>query len=695
MKHRIYISRVVILLLACVAGGVNCAWAADVSYKLTQVSRVKAGGLYVFEQSGHVMSNTISSNALKTTATYQTTGLAGTEAYVWKLETASGGFYMRNVSLSSSSGYLNNTGSTTNVSFGEKSSVWTFAFTDDVALISNNSSDRFLGYTTPTSYAYRAYADGNQSIYPHAIVVYKLEEEIASPLASIALSGTYPTVFTEGSAFSHDGMTVTATYEDGNTKDVTSSATFSGYDMSTPGSQTVTVSYTESDVTATATYSITVNALPTHTVTWSINGSTTEVTYKQGAAITFPADPEGVGGKTFVGWTESIIAGTTDVEPTFVTSATMGDSDKTFYAVFADVTPGDQATVTDDLTASLINQAIYGTWSGKSHQSSAVYAGNSTTSDNDELQIRNTDDSGIVTTTSGGNVRKITVVWGNVSSGRTLDVYGKNTAYSSAADLYSATKQGTKLGSIVCGTSTELQVAGDYAYVGLCANNAAMWFGQISITWENGVADSYSGYCTNMATAYNVTITPAKYATFSAPQAVDFSATGITVYTAKADGSVVRLTAVPGGIVPAGTGVILYKNVAESQTVSVPVTESTASLTDNELVATLSRTLVGREGGAGYNYILQSDGAGGIVFNMATAEGAYMPAGRAYLSTTVDASAPASRLSIRFDDVTTGVAAPGSSISHSGDAVYSLQGQRCSPRARGIYIKGGKKHVVR
>lgn len=686
MKHYSHIFRAVALLLACFAGEVSGAWADEITYVFKSKSwtatvdgaeanwtSVKdGGGFYNYgiqvtktDKSASAISPRSFENISEIVATYNTNKSSGTGTISIKI--GSNKAVKNNVAYSSGDGSISN---------------YTSTFTYNTPQSGN------IEVTVSTT---------TNSIYLVSLKIIYAPTP-SSPLASIALSGTYPTVFTEGSAFSHDGMTVTATYEDASRKDVTSGATYSGYDMSTPGSQTVTVSYTESEVTKTATYGIVVNALPTHTVTWSINGSTTEKTYKEGAAITFPADPEDIGGKVFVGWAETIIAGTTDAAPSFVASATMGDSDKTFYAVFADVTKGDLATVTDNLTASLINQSMYGSWSGKSDQSSAVYAGNSATSNSNELQIRASDDSGIVATLSGGNVRKIALVWGDVDKGRTLDVYGKNTAYSSAADLYgSSSKQGTKLGSIVCGTSTELQVTGDYSYIGLRANSYSMWFEKISITWEKGTADTYSNYCTHIASSCSVTITPAKYATFSAPYAVDFSATGITPYKAKASGSVVRLTAVPGGIVPAGTGVILYKDVTEQETVSVPVTETTASLTDNELVATLSRTLVAREGGAGYNYILQSDGAGGIVFNMATAEGAYMPAGRAYLSTTVDASAQASRLSVRFEDVTTGVGAmaPGSGMTHGCTAVYSLQGQRCSPRARGIYIKGGKKHVVR
>lgn len=81
-------------------------------------------------------------------------------------------------------------------------------------------------------------------------------------LTSISLSGTYPTEFNTGDEFSHVGIIVTATYDDSSQKVVTEDAEFSGYDMSTPGAQTVTVSYTEVTTTKTASYGITVTAVP-------------------------------------------------------------------------------------------------------------------------------------------------------------------------------------------------------------------------------------------------------------------------------------------------------------------------------------------------------------------------------------------------------------------------------------------------
>lgn len=83
-------------------------------------------------------------------------------------------------------------------------------------------------------------------------------QSTAVELSSISISGSYNTEFTVGDTFSFGG-TVTANYSDSSSSDVTESASFAGYDMSTAGNQTVTVSYTEGGVTKTASYGITVS----------------------------------------------------------------------------------------------------------------------------------------------------------------------------------------------------------------------------------------------------------------------------------------------------------------------------------------------------------------------------------------------------------------------------------------------------
>jgi len=326
---------------------------------------------------------------------------------------------------------------------------------------------------------------------------YKIDVMAPATISSITLSGNYQTVFTEGDEFNHEGLTVTANYDDDTNFDVTDEAEFSTPDMATPGVQDVTVTYNNLQTT----YQITVNAIPTHNVTFNVNGATSSDSYKEGVAIEFPESPEAISEKTFVGWTTDPINGTTDEAPEFVTSATMGTADVTYYAVFAKKTAGDLKVVTDNLNRAFtgVTGTSYSSWSGKTGTSGAVYAGQSA-GDNDAIQLRSkNNNSGVITTTSGGKATKVAVVWSNTADGRTINIYGKNTAYTDATDLYNSNNQGDLLGTIVCGTSTELTIDGDYEYIGVRSADGALYLGTLSITWESGTAASYSGYCTTVA----------------------------------------------------------------------------------------------------------------------------------------------------------------------------------------------------
>ena len=150
---------------------------------------------------------------------------------------------------------------------------------------------------------------------------------------------------------------------------------------------------------------------------------------------------------------------------------------------------GAPVEVTDVLTRATtgVTGTSYAAWSDKKVTSSAVYAGQSA-GDKESIQLRSkNDNSGIVTTASGGYVKKIKVTWNSgTTSGRTLDVYGKNTAYLKATELYATNAQGTKLGSIKYGTSTELEITGDYKYIGLRSSDGAMYLTQVEITWASG-----------------------------------------------------------------------------------------------------------------------------------------------------------------------------------------------------------------
>lgn len=168
------------------------------------------------------------------------------------------------------------------------------------------------------------------------------------------------------------------------------------------------------------------------------------------------------------------------------TSQTLARNDLMDLDKLPEVTSWKTGGAVDQLTHSLIGVSgtSYSDWYDVSDASSAVYKGQSA-GGNSSIQLRSSGSSaGIVTTTSGGKVAKVSVVWNtNTDADRTLDVYGKNTAYSAASDLYSTSTQGTKLGSIVKGTSTELDVTGDYTYIGVRSKNGALYLDELNITW--------------------------------------------------------------------------------------------------------------------------------------------------------------------------------------------------------------------
>lgn len=261
-------------------------------------------------------------------------------------------------------------------------------------------------------------------------------------------------------------------------------------------------------VTATADCTVQINfeAIPTHTVTFSVNGTGSSATFAEGATIDFPDYPADINGKTFVGWTTSAIDGTTNDKPEYlVTSATMGEGNVTYYAVYANETPGTATQLIDVLTRETTevpdqtnDNITYKDWEGKTVISNAIYAGQSA-GDYNSIQLRTKNSTeGIVTTASGGKATKVAVIWNShTTDARTLDIYGSATAYTSASDLYGENK-GTKLGSIVYGTGTELTIDGDYAFIGIRSNNGALYLDEISISWENGTPATYSDYCTTV-----------------------------------------------------------------------------------------------------------------------------------------------------------------------------------------------------
>lgn len=216
------------------------------------------------------------------------------------------------------------------------------------------------------------------------------------------------------------------------------------------------------------------------------------------ATITWTAVANATGySVTYNGTTTSVeensceLTGLTDNTDYSVTVVAKGDggvyyNDSAASAVceFTTLEAASGGEVVDVLTASLFTatSTTYTDFSGVTVTSGAVYSGNSSKTSGGAIQLRSKNsNSGIVTTTSGGKVRSITVKY--ESGSNTMDVYGKNTAYSAASDLYSSGTRGTKIGSI-SGSGT-ITITGDYEYIGIRSNSGALYITSIEITYEN------------------------------------------------------------------------------------------------------------------------------------------------------------------------------------------------------------------
>ena len=278
------------------------------------------------------------------------------------------------------------------------------------------------------------------------------------------------------------------------------------YTPTTAGSFETTITATSG--TASATYTIYGEAKDVHnvTITTMTNGSVTAdpTSGIQGTNIDLTVTPDA--GYALASLT--VVDGDNNELTITNNRFQMPDSDVTVSATFVE---SSAVTVVDYLDREFtgVSGTSYSTWSGKVGSSGAVYAGNSA-GGNNAIQLRTSGStSGIVSTTSAGNITKVEVDWNtNTASGRKIRVYGKNTTYSSAEDLYSAdaNTRGTLIGTINYGSTTTLTINDAYAYIGICSDNSALYLNWVKISWssEESPTPSYT-ITNNNPIAYNAT----------------------------------------------------------------------------------------------------------------------------------------------------------------------------------------------
>ena len=338
------------------------------------------------------------------------------------------------------------------------------------------------------------------------------------------------------------------------------------------------------------------------------------------------------------------------------------------------LTPGEYTDVLTIESIGVKSYPSYTSWSDVKLNSAAVYAGHSHKG-YDAIQLRSSDNlSGIVTTKSGGKVKKVVVDWNSNTSSRTLQVYGKDTPYESTSDLYDENKRGTLLGSMTKGRATEVVVTDDYKYIGVRSSSGALYLNSIEIIWEVEPA------------SYTLAVGETRYSTLS----LGYDATipqGAKAYVvSEVNGGYVTLEEVTG-VIPAKEAVIIEATPGNYN--FVQTTEGAAVVKTNLLEGTRVDTYVEEEAYVLWNVdgeacFCKADMTDGKWLN--NANKAYLPASKAN---------GAASYSFRFGEGTTGISEV---KTENGEVktIYDLTGRRVeNVTAPGIYIVNGVKRVVR
>lgn len=173
----------------------------------------------------------------------------------------------------------------------------------------------------------------------------------------------------------------------------------------------------------------------------------------------------------------------------------------TAYSVINPTTADCAVTVTTSATWDVIDYALtglgksestaYADWSGKAGSySDAIYAGNSYRLNEDTpwIQIRASGNSGIVSTTSGGALKRVRVnSWSTAgTNANSLTIYGKNAPYTSTAELYSSDPyiKGTSLGTITAGSTDWLSISNSYEYIGIVSTSGSKYLFELDVEWQ-------------------------------------------------------------------------------------------------------------------------------------------------------------------------------------------------------------------
>lgn len=218
-------------------------------------------------------------------------------------------------------------------------------------------------------------------------------------------------------------------------------------------------------------------------------------------------------GYTFFGWSTSKITSETTTKPSIIGKGGASytpDADITVYPVYA--RSEGATTVKDTLTSTCIGSGTgYRSFTNFQHHSDAKYSGWATVGN---TSIQMSDACGIVTTTSGGKLKHVTIKYHNkTGANRSVDLYGQNSNYSNVTEAMS-TPTGTKIGTakkteaVNYEQTFELPSSGndfdtEYEDFAIKCTYGAAYIEKLIVTWGTG---TYY-YATHCETKENVTVT--------------------------------------------------------------------------------------------------------------------------------------------------------------------------------------------
>ena len=150
-------------------------------------------------------------------------------------------------------------------------------------------------------------------------------------------------------------------------------------------------------------------------------------------------------------------------------------------------------TTTDTLTRTFTGIDVgttYGNWSNKTGASGVKYAGNSAGLNN-SIQLRASENAGVIVTDndSGLIAKSITLTWNNSTQAtRTIQIYGKATAYTATSNLYNADTDGDLIVELCIDNATSYVLSyefeDDYEFIGIRSKSGAQYLSSIDIEWK-------------------------------------------------------------------------------------------------------------------------------------------------------------------------------------------------------------------